>query len=211
MKESRLEKLAPLTGVVAAVLILVPGALVISLEYLPPPEKILEFVEDNSTRSLVAGYLGLISSAFLVWFGGSVRNTLRKVEEGTGRLSNIAFGGAVGAAVLVTLAFTAVIGAATRAGAPSGIDVVQATMLMDLFGQLTGTATPFMMAVFLGATAVVSLRANLFPAWFGWLTAFLAFGLVTPINYIFVAFALVWMAVVGIWLYLRERSPADAV
>ncbi len=133
------------------------------------------------------------------------------MEGSTGRLTNIAFGGAVGAAVLVTLAFTVVMGAASRAGASSGIDVVQATMLMDLFGHLTGTATPFMMAVFLGATAVVSLRADLFPTWFGWLTAIIAIGLVSPVNYIFIAFAFLWIAVVGIWLYVRQRSPADSV
>jgi hypothetical protein len=49
------------------------------------------------------------------------------------------------------------------------------------------------MAVFIGATAVVSLRTSVFPKWFGWVSALVAVGLLTPFAYAVLALVLVWL------------------
>ncbi len=65
------------------------------------------------------------------------------------------------------------------------------------------------LAVFIGATAVVSIRAAVFPTWFGWASALVAFGLLTPVAYIVLALAVVWLLVVSIWLYFRGASKGE--
>jgi hypothetical protein len=72
-------------------------------------------------------------------------------------------------------------------------------------GQMFG----IFMAVFIGAAAVVSLRTALFPAWFGWASAVVTFGLLTPYAYIMLASALLWLLVVSIWLYVRGSSVVE--
>ncbi len=207
MKESRLEQLAPLSGLVAVVLFFVAAALTTTtFEYLPPAEEIADSFSANSTRISAGGYLGTLAAFFLIWFAGSVRSTLREREGGTGRLSAIAFGGGVASAVLVAVSFSLTMVIAGRANAVGGIEAVGAITLYDLTSQIMGVAFPVTMAVLLGATAVVSLRADIFPAWFNWLTALIAFGLLTPIAYIILLFAVLWVLVVSIWLYAWNRS-----
>jgi hypothetical protein len=210
MKESRLEKLAPLSGLVTVVLFIIAAALTTTtLEYLPPAEEIADNFSANSTRISVGAYLGTLSAFFLIWFAGSVRNTLHEREGGTGRLSVIAFGGGVASAVLVAISFSLTMVIAVRANAVGGIEAIGAITLYDLAGQIMGITFPVTMAVLLAATAVVSLRADLFPAWFSWLTALIAFGLLTPISYILLLPAVLWVLVVSIWLYVKGRSPAE--
>ena len=60
------------------------------------------------------------------------------------------------------------------------------------------------MAVFIDASAVVSLRTRLTRPWFGWTSLLTAFGLLTPVVYVVLAFALVWLLGVSIWLYQRH-------
>jgi hypothetical protein len=66
------------------------------------------------------------------------------------------------------------------------------------------------MALFIGATAVVSLRTiMLFPKRLGWASVLIAFGLlITPIAYAVLALVLVWLLVVSIWLYRQNGSTA---
>src|ERR687892_564207 len=76
-----LARLMPLTGAAFFVLILV--ALII--EGSPPAaddatEEVVRWWTDNDSRSLAAAQLGGLASALLVWFGGSMRATLRRAE-----------------------------------------------------------------------------------------------------------------------------------
>ncbi len=206
MNESRLERLAPLTGVVTVVLMMVGAALFGVYDYLPSAEKLEEILSANPTRVYLAGYIGSISAFFLIWFAGSVYSALREREGGTGRLSMVAFGGGVASGVALAVGFSAIVASGSRAGAVGGISPAEAVTLYDLYSQVLGGMFAITLAVFIGATAVVSLRAAVFPAWFGWVSALIAFGLLTPIAYIVLAFSLVWLLVVSIWLYRRGAS-----
>jgi hypothetical protein len=205
---SGLEKLAPLTGVIAVVLLGAGAALFGVYDYLPPAERLQETLSDNAGTVTIGGYLGSISAFFLIWFAGSVFSALREREGGARRLSAVAFGGGVASGIALAIGFSAIIASGARAGAEGGITPVEAVTMYDLYSQVLGQGFAVTMAVFIGATAVVSLRTAMFPAWFGWASALIAVGLLTPIAYIVLAAVLVWLIVVSIWLYRRGASTA---
>lgn len=210
MNDSRFfEKLAPLSGVVAAVLMIVGSVVIGFYEYLPPADRVADFLSRNATRVAVGGYVGGISALFLVWFAGSVYSALRE-HEGTGRLATVAFGGGVFASVIMATAFAGMIAAAGRAGTEGGITAGEAVALYDVWSSVMGVTMPIGLAVLIGATAAVSLRTSAFPAWFGWVSAIIALGLISPVGYVVMAGGLVWVLVVSIWLYARGASEIVA-
>ena len=81
--------------------------------------------------------------------------------------------------------------------------------MFDFWGQAMGQMFAIGLAVLIGATAVVSIRTTVFPAWFGWVSTLIAFGLLTPAAYIVLALAVVWLLVVSIWLYFRGASKGE--
>lgn len=209
MNESRLERLAPLTGVVSVALFIIGAVVISNYDYHPQAEKVADFLNGNPTRVYTGAYLASISAFFLIWFAGSVRSALHERESGTGRVSIVAFGGGVASAVAMGTAFTSIMSAGLRAGAPGGITPEGAVTMFDFWGQVAGQMFAISLAVFIGATAVVSIRTDVFPAWFGWVSALVVFGLLTPIAYIVLALAMVWLLVVSIWLYVRGVSVGE--
>jgi hypothetical protein len=148
----------------------------------------------------------LLSAFFMLWFAGSVYSALREREGGTGRLSMVAFGGGVASGVALAIGFSAILASGARAGAEGGITPAEAVTMYDLYSQILGGTFAISMAVFIGATAVVSLRTLMFPKWFGWASALITFGLLTPYSYAVLALVLVWLLVVSVWLFSRGRS-----
>lgn len=204
MNESRLEKLAPLTGALSAVLLMAGAAMFGVYDYLPLGDRLQTIFSENPTKVSLAGYVGSISAFFLMWFAGSLYKALREQEGNAGRLSTVAFGGGVASGIALAIGFSALIASGARAGAEGGISSVEAVTLYDFYGQLLGQMFAITMAVFIAASAVVSLRTGLTKAWFGWASLLIAFGLLTPIAYVVLAFALVWLLGVSIWLYQRH-------
>jgi hypothetical protein len=209
MNESRFERLAPLTGVVSVGLLIFGAVVISNYDFLPPAEEVADFLNGNPTRVITGAYLALISAFFLIWFAGSVRIPLLAREGGTGRLSMVAFGGGIAAAVALGTSFTAILSAGLRAGAPGGITPIGSVTMFDFWGQAAGQMFAISLAVLIGATAVVSIRTTVFPAWFGWVSTLIAFGLLTPAAYIVLALAVVWLLVVSIWLYVRGASKGE--
>ena len=131
------------------------------------------------------------------------------VGGGTGRLSMVAFGGGVASAVAIGTAFTSILPAGLRAGTPGGITPEGAVTMFDFWSQVAGQMFAISLAVFIGATAVVSIRTATFPAWFDWVSWLVAFGLLTPVAYIVLALAVLWLLVVSIWLYVKGASATE--
>ena len=208
MDESSLEKLSPLSGVVTVILLALGAGLFGIYEYLPAADVLRDHFLENNTTVSFSGYLGTLSAFFLVWFAGSLFITLRAREGGSGQFSMLAFGGglASGAALAAGFSIMAVSGA--RAGAQGGISLEEAVTLYDLYGQVLGGMFAVTLAVFIGAAAVVSLRASLFPGWFSWASVVTTIGLLTPFAYIALLPALIWLLAVSIWLYRSNLSAA---
>lgn len=210
MNRSLLERLAPLSGVIAVALVILGAVVISNYDYLPPAEKAANFMNGNPTRISTGAYIASISAFFLVWFAGSVRSGLIEKEGGSGRLSTIAFGGGVMAATAMGTSFSAILSAGLRAGAPGGISPIGAVTMYDFWGQVTGQMFAISLAVLIGATAVVSLRFGAFPGWFGWVSVLITIGLLTPFAYFVLFFAMVWLLAVSIWLYIRGRTKGES-
>lgn len=209
MNESRLERLSPLSGA-AAVLIMVAGILLFNFyEFLPSAENVSDFMNSNAALVYTGGYIASLSVFFLIWFAGSVRSVLIKHERGAGSLSNTAFGGAVAAAVVLGISFIGIFASGLRAGTPGGLTPIGAITMYDFWTQLTGQLFGIFMAVFISAASVVSLRTGLFPTWFGWTSLIIAFGLLTPFAYAVLGFAILWLLVVSLWLYIKGTTVGE--
>jgi hypothetical protein len=86
-------RLTPLSG--AAFFVVIVVALI---EGSPPTadeatEEVVRWWTENDSRDLAAAQLGGLAAALLVWFGASVRATLRRAEGEPWRVATIAFGG----------------------------------------------------------------------------------------------------------------------
>jgi hypothetical protein len=152
---------------------------------------------------------GSMAAFFLIWFAGSVRSALLKREGGDGQLATVSFGGGLAASVALGISFIGIFAAGLRAGAPGGITPIGAVAMYDFWGQLTGQLFAIFMALFIGATAVVSLRSGLFPAWFGWVSVVVAVGLLSPFAYVVLALAMIWVLVVSIWLFVKGAPVGE--
>jgi hypothetical protein len=206
MNTSRLERLAPLTGLVSVVLMIVGAGMFGVYDYLPPADKLQAIFSDSPTRVYLAGYIGTMSAFFLLWFAGSLFSALREREGSAARLSMVAFGGGAASGVALAAGYTIMVATGARAGAPGGISLAEAVTLYDFYGQVLGQMFAVTLAVFIGASSVVSLRTGMFPRWLGWASALIALGLLTPIAYAVLALALLWLLVVSIWLYRGGSS-----
>lgn len=208
MNGSRLERLAPLTGVLAVALVLVGAGLFGVYDYLPSAESLADYFNDNSNRVYWAGYIGLIATFPMLWFAGSLYSAFRDQEGGSGRLSMVSFGAGLATALAIAAGFTAMLASGARAGAEGGITSVEAVTLYDYYGQILGGVVAVTLAVLIAATGVLAIRKALFPNWFGWLSLLIALLLLTPIAYIVLAAAMLWLVVVSIWLYRRAQPAA---
>ena len=210
MSASRWERLAPLTGAAFTVLYFVGFGLIgeVGGTSTPSPGEIVDLLEDGPVQILVGVYLSLVSVAFLLWFLGSLRTKLRVGEGGTGRLSAVALGGGVAAATAMVLSFASIGQAAVRADSGEGISPEAALVFYDLYRAILGGAVPIGFAVLIGATSVVSFRTRVFPAWLLWSSVVVAIGLVSPLLFIFVFFAFIWVLVVSVWLFIDGRNES---
>lgn len=209
MNKSPLDKLSPLSGVAAVILMLVGVMVFNNYDFLPPAEEVAGFLNSNPSRVYAGGYIASLSSFFLIWFAGSLRSVLVEREGGRGSLSMIAFSGGVAAAVVLGISFVGILTAGLRAGAPGGITPEGAITMFDMWGQLTGQLFTTFMAVFISATAAIALRTGSFPTWFSWASVIIALGLLTPFAYAILALAILWLLVVSVWLYFRNARQGQ--
>ncbi len=207
MAEDRWARLAPLTGLAAVVLLVASALLINNYEYLPARGEIAEFLEDNSGRVVAGAWLGLLASFFVVWFAGSIRTWLRAFEGAPGRLAAVSFGGGVAAASCMLVGYGAMVAAAARAGDAGGTTPDAATPLFDLANTLLGNALPVALAVVVGAATIVAFRTGALPRWLAVTSAVVAVGMLTPVNFVFVALGVLWLGVVSVLLYARSSAP----
>jgi hypothetical protein len=201
MKTSKFERVAPLSGAASILCLIVGSGLLGVYDYLPSADRLVAIFSGNSTRVMVVGYLGLFSAGLLLWFAGSVYESLAVHAGETGHLPMIAFGGCVASAIVLGAGFSAIVSLGARAGAVGGLGASQAVTLYDYYGTLLGQLAAFTFSVFIGATGALSLRTMLFPKWFGWASVLIALGLVTPFGYFMLVLALLWVLGVSTTLF----------
>lgn len=202
---------APLAGVVGAILTVVAFLTMGSPpDYMDKPAEIVEYIQDDPGKLQAGLYLDMLSGVFILWFVGALRAHLRNHEaEGGGRLSNLAFGGAIAAQACFWVADGVMFAAAARAGEDDTINQAVATSLFDAYGSIAFIGGALGLAVALGATAVVAMRYRAMPSWLAWSTALLALLLASPIGFFGVYISILWVVVTSVWLF-RAWSPGPA-
>ncbi len=211
MHTSRLDRLAPLTGI-AFVALLVVGYLLMGVaDYFPTQERALEIFSANPDQvqlgAILGGFYGIV---FLVWFVGCLSTALRSKSDRGDRLAAIAFGGGVIIAISIACALAIISVAADRAGRPGGISAETAVIYYDLYSTIMAAVVSSGLAILIGAAGIASLQTRLFPAWFGWTSIVVAVGLLSPIHYIFEAVAVAWIVVASIMLFLQRQGVAES-
>lgn len=197
-----LRRLAPLTGIVFAVLLVVaffggPSSPNIHDSGI----KVIAHYQLHHKASMILDFIGAVGAAFFVFFVGSLRSFLRRHEGGEG-LATVAFGGAVilagGGAIFSSLDWAL---ADTRNSiTPAAAQAIN-VLSNDLFW-------PFEigLAIFGVTIGLAILSTGALPKWLGWVALVLGIIGFTPIGFFGFLVFLVWSVIVAIMLYLRSGS-----
>ena len=111
------ERLAPLSGIGFALLLIITRVLVFTYpDSDAPTSEAVSFSASKDDKLIAVSIVGSFAALFFVWFGGSVREVIRAAEGGTGRLAALSFGGAVITAGVILVEEFLVFAAAESAG-----------------------------------------------------------------------------------------------
>ncbi|MEP6528010.1 MAG: hypothetical protein ABJA86_12705 [Nocardioidaceae bacterium] len=212
---TRMERFAPLTGIVAIVLFVAEAIVSGDTPNVDDPaQEIVAYWSHNAgTQEIAASLFGLAAVA-IVWFGASIRAALRQAAGGADRLGSLAHAGTGLIAVGLSIYASFGLAAAHSAGDVPASTTQTFNVLSrdDMFVLLAVGA-----ALLLLSTALAVLRHGGLPRWIGWVS--LVLGVVALVALVlgpavsgvgFVAFlALVlWIPAVGILIYKGQSSAA---
>src|SRR5262245_15207146 len=214
VKRSRLERWAPIGGILFVALMVIGSMLVGNV---PNPDasahEIAKYLSDTGrqTHNIVGAYLWVIGALAFLSFLIRLRNDLRRAEGGTGTLSNLAFGAGVGFAAVWTVAaatFASVPYAVTLRDAPVvDTDLVRVLPALGRFELLLGGG--FFGLMVLLATAAVVLRTRVLPRWLGWLAIVAAIALVFDITYLTIFPFWGWVLVASVVMLVRHPAGSN--
>lgn len=210
LSEGRWERLAPLTGIVAVVLVIV-GFIVFESGDTPDsessPEQVASYFENDQGTIIGGTFVTAIGLLFFIWFLGSLRSRLYRAEGGVGRVSSVAFAAGVAMATLLFAGLAPVLSGAFAFEEDERLTPESAQALWNAGDGFFFLAW-FAGALLLAATAVVGLRTGVFARWFSFVTLVLAVAFVVPwIGWAVFLFAFpLWIVVVSLWLW-RTREP----
>ena len=205
------ERYAPLTGVLAVVLWVIGIIVYQSAVDAKNPATLLDSYRNEEGSILLGGFFWLLGTFFFFWFLGSLRARLAALEGGVQRLTAIAFGGGVAAAIFgfalpgPDMAAAIADGADLSGPAAEAIRVVSDTFFIG---------AEMSAAVLLAATGIHALRTHLLPRWLAWVSLVVALALIIlPIGWAAMLFAFpLWVLVLSylLWSASANTTPAGA-
>jgi hypothetical protein len=206
MNWSRWERLAPLTGVLAVALWILGAILITSNE---PGEdatanESLAFLRDEGPIYGASWAWGL-GTLFFIWFLGSLRARLAAAEGPPNRLTAIAFGSGIAAAVC---ALGVVVGPLSGAFLDDKTMTAAAAQALDASTDSFLILGSFPLLAMAAATAIAAFRYGALPKWLAWLTVVFAIILaVYPIAWLAILFAFpIWILMTSISLWRPQLS-----
>ena len=165
--------------------------------------QIADYYREGGSIGLLLMYsLSGLAGAALLWFAGSLRAFLGRLEPDPGRLSAIAFGGGVASAVLLLA------GEATLL-APFTVVAIESEVTFDptlhrVLSAMGFTVINFALlasAVMVVATSLVAMRWDAIPAWFAWVGFIVALALALNVLYFFGLFVWTgWVLLASVFL-----------
>lgn len=208
MQRGRLERLAPLSGVLFFVLL--AAAIIIFPDETPSADdsraKVVKFWLEHDSDAVTSSIIIALAAIPLVWFAGTLRAASRVAEGGEGRLSATAFAGAI------ILAAALVIGGTMQFVLGDAADDLPPVAIQTLSAASSDFFFPFLVGIFLWlfATGLVILRHGVLHAAFGWLAILVAIVAITPIGFVGFIASPVWTLAASIALYRRWNAPPTA-
>ncbi|MGB2875149.1 MAG: hypothetical protein WBB76_06705 [Gaiellaceae bacterium] len=199
--------MAPLSGVLAVVL-WVLGLIVNSSKVKGSTgPRLLASYQHHHNAILFGGFLFALGTILFTWFLGSLRSRYLVAEGGAGRLTALAYGSGIGAAVMGFLVMGPDMSAALE---KKHLDASAALALHDL-GDAFFIGAEYILAVFFFAGAILALRYAVMPRWLGWVNLLIGVVLlIGPIGWAALIFAFpIWILLVSIWLW-RTTAPVAA-
>lgn len=201
------KRVAPLTGVAFAVLLLTSSLLTAdNFEFMPSAERIADFLVTDSVRVMVGSYVGLLAALALLWFSGSMYASIREIDDDTERLAFITGAGGVLAASTLAIGYLATFAAAERAWVHGSVDAGAAAALSDLTSMIVGNGAAIGFAAMIAAGSITALRWDGAPRRTAIASLILAAGLISPYSWAVIALVLIWTPMAGIWIYRYYRS-----
>jgi hypothetical protein len=196
--------LAPLTGALAIVVIVVGSAIVGETPDATEEsaQEVVEFYVDNEGEVFAGSLLFGLGGLLLLFFGGWLRRILRDAEGPTGILSAVAFGAtvvfAVGAAVSATLGVA-------LADTADDIDPI-AVEALNAFSW--NYYVPFAVGVsaLMISTGLSVIRHGALPKWLGWAALIIGIAAYTPAGFFAAAVAGLWIVVVSVMSAVGRRG-----
>ena len=210
MDWARWERFAPLTGI-AAVALWIVGVIVQENSELADkdtPQEILAAFQDDPNSLIAGGVIFAFGVVFFIWFLGSLRATLFAAEGGIGRLTSIAYGSGMLAALSLILQVAPSVQGAFDEDELSP----EAAQALRSVGDAAFGGTEFTLLAMFFAVGLLIMRTRVFGAWLGWVSFAIALLLaIVPIGWAGVVFAFpLWTLVVSVLLF-RRGSPSPAV
>ena len=211
MTERPLDRLFPLTGIVAVALwviglVIVEGASSTDAE---AAADVLAAYQEDDVAITVGGFVFMVGSAFFLWFVGSLRAELAAHEEAGSYLTPIAFAGGIATAVCLML----VPGPNIAAAINQDELTAEAAQAMGIVDDAFFIGAEVSAIVLLVATALFALRTGVLPRWLAWASLVVALILlIGPIGWIGLIFLFpLWVIAVSLLLRARGRRAAVEV
>lgn len=175
----------------------------------PTDAQLLTWVQGNTTPILLGSWLWLVGCLSFLWFAALLRARLAETEAGSATYSTLAFGAAVGSAVLGMLMVAGDIASAIN---KDTISAATAGTLHNGMNMFFVGAELMMIPFFLG-TAVVALRTGVLPKWWAVFAIVVAIVLVIgPIGWAALIFGTpVWLLGTGLIVGASSRAPRRVV
>ena len=197
------KQLAPLSGVLAVVLIIAAFAVGgESPEANDPLSEVISYYTDNDTDVQISAALLALGAFFFLIFSTTVAGLLRRAQGDTGGPSAFSFAGgivfAVGLTIFAGLGFTAgeVIGDVD----PIVVQTINALSMDMFFTVAVGTGA------FLLGTGVGTLKTGVLPKWLGWAAIVIGVVAITPLGFFgFLALG-VWTLIASVMLAMQARG-----
>jgi hypothetical protein len=203
----RLERLAPLTGLLAVALIV--AAFAVFSASTPDTNdalgKIVRFWRKHDNEAQLSAVLLALSAVPMTWFAGSMRKALRLAEPGRGRLAYVAFAGLVilSTGFLIGGALQFALGESADDLSPPAIQALNALNVDFWFPYIGG------ISIFMLATGVAVLRHRALHVAFGATALLLGIVALTPFGFLAFLASGLWIAAASVTLFLRgDAAPA---
>jgi len=200
-----LRRLAPLTGIVFAVLLVVTFTTPSTPDVHDTGQQVIQHYNDHKSAHLIGDITGGVAVVFFLFFISALRSFF-KDKEGADGLSMAAFAGGILIAVGGGL-FTSLDVALIDARHDISPQAVQALNVLsnDIF-------FPFEIGliVFALCTGLAIIASGALPKWLGWVMVVIGVIAFTPVGFFGFFVVLLWSVIVAILIYRRTGPTAAA-